>query len=61
MSRYRVFASFLCVLSSKLVLGSFIHLHLNWTIPEKIINRRVEDMEFPGLLKKKHADFLGVN
>ena len=38
-------------LSLSSVLGSFIRLHLYWTIPEK--NKQgVEDMEFPGLLKK---------
>ena len=31
------------------VLGSVIHLH--WTIPEKK-TQGIEDMEFPGLLKK---------
>ena len=31
----------------------------NWAIPEKI--QGVEDMEFPGVSKKQHVEFLGVN
>ena len=43
----RVFASFLCALS---VLGKLINLYC--TISEKNKQGAVEDIEFPGVLKK---------
>ena len=34
----------------------------HWTLPEKKNGvREVEDMEFPGVLKKWQVDLLGVN
>ena len=33
----------------------------NVSIPEKIQTRGVEDMEFPGVSKKYHVEFPGVN
>ena len=32
-----------------------------WAIPEKKTNRGVEDMEFPGMLKKEHVKIPRVN
>ena len=32
-----------------------------WAIPEKIQTGWVEDMEFPGVSKKWHVEFPGVN
>ena len=38
---------------------SWMSLFLIWTIPEKTQTERIEDMEFPGVLKKfkKAVDF----
>ena len=36
-------------------------LPLNWAIPEKKKQGGVENVEFPGVLKKYHVDFPGVN
>ena len=33
----------------------------SWAIPEKIQTGGVEDMEFPGVSKKKHVEFPGFN
>ena len=39
------------------------HTIRHWAIPEKNPNTTggAEDMEFPGVLKKKHVEILGVN
>ena len=34
---------------------------MNWFIPEKKPNKGVEDMEFPGVLKKLQEESLEVN
>ena len=39
----------------------FKTLRLRWTIPEKNQPMGVEDMEFPGVLKKENKEILGVN
>ena len=39
----------------------FNTLHLCWAIPEKNQPMGVEDMEFPGVLKKENVEILGVN
>ena len=37
-------------------------IKLHWAIPEKTTNRkRVENMEFPGALKKEHMEIPGVS
>ena len=33
----------------------------NWAIPEKKQTREVDDMEFPGILKKENVEIPGVN
>ena len=32
-----------------------------WAVPEKIQTGEVEDMEFPGALKKKHVEIPQIN
>ena len=34
---------------------------LHWAIPEQKTKRGVEDMEFPGVLKKEQEEIPGVN
>ena len=51
-------AIFFCVCGFSFILVFF---HDHWAIPEKKRKKRVEDMEFSGVLKKKEVDFPGVN
>ena len=46
---YSVFSIYRCFFAKK------------WAIPEKNPNRKVDDMEFLGVLKKKHVEIPGVN
>ena len=51
-------ATFFCVCGFSFILVFF---HDHWAIPEKKRTKGVEDMEFPGVLKKKEVGFPGVN
>ena len=39
----------------------FSDLFIFWAIPEKIQIGGIEDMQFPGVLKKEHVKILGIN
>ena len=56
--------STLTILYKPTICKTFKHEIYKWAIPEKIQTGRfgvVEDMEYPGVLKKEHVEIPGVN
>ena len=37
-----------------------LRVEVNWAVPEKSQAGEIEDMEFPGVIKKNHGEFPGV-